>query len=80
MDTGSGSGESPVDADSALRGRTRAARGSANARSRNAVTSADARVAAPPIGTGGAAGALRMSSMLWIGVIPQIGSRENGHP
>ena len=37
-------------------------------------------VAAPPMGTGGAAGALRMSSMLWIGVMPQIGSRENGHP
>ena len=29
--------------------------------------------AAPPIGTGGVAGAWRMSSMLWIGVIPQIG-------
>ena len=79
-DTGSGRGEGPVDAASALRGLTRAARGSANARSRNAVTNAEARVAAPPIGTGGAAGALRMSSMLWIGVMPQIGSRENGHP
>ncbi len=39
-----------------------------------------ARVAAPPIGTGAEGGALRMSSMLWIGVIPQIGSRENGQP
>ena len=51
-----------------------------NVRSRNADTNAAARVAAPPIGTGGAAGALRMSSMLWIGVMPQIGSRENGQP
>ena len=79
-DTGRGSGEGPVDAASALSGLTSAASGSANARSRNAVTNADARVAAPPIGTGGPAGALRMSSMLWIGVIPQIGSREKGQP
>ena len=35
---------------------------------------------APPIGTGGAAGAWRMSSMLWMGVIPQIASLENGQP
>src|SRR5450756_121276 len=32
--------------------------------------------AEPAIGTGGAAGACRMSSMLWIGVMPQIGSLE----
>ena len=36
--------------------------------------------AAPAIGTGGAGGALRMSSMLWIGVMPQIGSFANGQP
>jgi hypothetical protein len=34
----------------------------------------------PEIGTGGAGGAWRMSSMLWIGVIPQIGSFEKGQP
>ncbi len=39
-----------------------------------------ALVAAPPIGTGADGGALRMSSMLWIGVMPQIGSFENGQP
>ena len=37
-------------------------------------------LAAPPIGTGADGGALRMSSMLWIGVMPQIGSFENGQP
>jgi hypothetical protein len=52
----------------------------ANFPSRNADTKAAVGVAAPPIGTGGVAGALRMSSMLWIGVIPQIGSLENGQP
>src|SRR5262249_60134660 len=35
---------------------------------------------APAIGTGGVAGAFRMSSMLWIGVVPPIGSLEKGHP
>ncbi len=40
---------------------------SRNASSRAAVDTVD-----PAIGTGAAAGALRMSSMLWIGVMPQI--------
>src|SRR2546427_1106614 len=43
-------------------------------------TSVDARTAGPPIGTGGAGGARRMSSMLWIGVMPHKGSFENGQP
>src|ERR1700693_1171539 len=34
----------------------------------------------PAIGTGGPAGTCRMSIMLWIGVMPQIGSLEKGQP
>ena len=49
-----------------------------NWRCPNIETSFDARTAGPPIGTGGAGGACRISSMLWIGVMPQIGSFENG--
>src|SRR5262249_17660589 len=45
-----------------------------------AETSEDVETAAPAIGTGGPAGTCRMSSMLLIGVIPQIGSFENGQP
>jgi len=40
----------------------------------------EARTAGPPIGTGGAGGAWRMSSMLWMGVMPQTGSLEKGQP
>src|SRR5215831_8369165 len=53
-------------------------RPAANAESRAEVEVADPVL--PPIGTGGPAGTCRMSSMLWMGVIPQMGSLENGHP
>src|SRR5437773_2276123 len=53
---------------------------SANPPPANAERKEAVDTAAPEIGTGGAGGAWRMSSMLWIGVIPQIGSLEKGHP
>ena len=46
----------------------------------NAETSEAVATADLAIGTGAAAGTCRMSSMLWIGVIPQIGSLEKGQP
>ncbi len=80
-DTGSGRTASPAAGDSLFSGASSSSRTVVKARSRNPAMNWDARVAAaPPIGTGGDGGALRMSSMLWIGVMPQIGSRENGQP
>ncbi len=61
-------------------GASSASRAPENRRSVNIVANWAARTAGPPIGTGGAGGAWRMSSMLWIGVIPQTGSLENGQP
>src|SRR5215470_15510794 len=81
-ETGSGSGEGPlpVPAGSPRDAPTSWAKGFWNLLSPNADISAAVCVAAPPIGTGGVGGAFRMSSMLWIGVMPQMGSRAKGHP
>ena len=79
-DTGRGSGTGPALAASPLRGDRRAVSPPAKSRPPKVETNCAAGAAAPPIGTGGAAGALRMSSMLWMGVMPQIGSREKGQP
>src|SRR5689334_1159148 len=81
-ETGSGSRDiAPADAGSPPRSaESRMSIAAAKCPSRNDEMNDAVGVAAPPIGTGGVGGALRMSSMLWIGVMPQIGSREKGHP
>src|SRR5215831_11711168 len=81
-DMGNGSGSGP----SAATGRSGLSRSSmcsanfpvAKVESSAAVELAAPEAAAPPMGNGGDAGTWRMSSMFWIGVMPQIGSLENG--
>ena len=62
------------------KGLTRSSNRSAKRPVVNAETIEAVATADPAIGTGGAAGTCRMSSMLWIGVMPQIGSLEKGQP
>src|SRR6266508_285656 len=79
-ETGIGSDAIDAEPSGRRKGARSASRAPENRCSANIETSIDARTAGPPMGTGGARGACRMSSMLWIGVMPHTGSFENGQP
>ena len=86
METGRGKvdsvdiGDAWADAAAAANGFKRASSCSRKRPSPKAATTLWRDAAGPAMGTGGRAGAWRMSSMLWIGVMPQIGSLAKGQP